>query len=144
MVQCLRGGAGNFRGGFLAAQAGTPGDRGLWPPSRPVTFATGREPLCSIDTCFSPAHVFLLVLQAINRGAEVIECQNAQVGLDKILGITAFSLDRLLEADPDFLVRGQIELGTDIASTVFLVFDQERFSWVCTDRLLEGQTPTSW
>jgi G3E family GTPase len=43
--------------------------------------------------------------QAINRGAEVIECQNAQVDLDKILGITAFSLDRLLEADPDFLVR---------------------------------------
>lgn len=43
-------------------------------------------------------------LQAINRGAEVIECQNAQVDLDKILGITAFSLDKLLEADPDFLV----------------------------------------
>jgi G3E family GTPase len=44
-------------------------------------------------------------LQAINRGAEVIECQNAQVDLVKILGISAFSLDRLLEADPDFLVR---------------------------------------
>jgi hypothetical protein len=55
---------------------------------------------------FSPVDWSCLSLQAINRGAEVIECQNAQVGLDKILGITAFSLDRLLEADPDFLVRG--------------------------------------
>jgi hypothetical protein len=68
--------------------------------------------LCFSSACLSvcgPTRLPLSVslpacLQAINRGAEVIECQNAQVDLGKILGITAFSLDKLLEADPDFLV----------------------------------------
>lgn len=49
--------------------------------------------------------------QAINRGAEMIECQNANVDLEKILGITAFSLDRLLEEDPDFLVSMRMHFG---------------------------------
>lgn len=38
----------------------------------------------------------------------MIECCNAQVELDKVLGITAFSLDRLLEMDPEFLVGGWV------------------------------------
>jgi G3E family GTPase len=46
----------------------------------------------------------VLAVQSINRSAELIECQNAQVDLEKILGITAFSLDRLLDMDPEFLV----------------------------------------
>jgi hypothetical protein len=37
---------------------------------------------------------------------EIVECVNAEVDLGRVLGITAFSLDRLLQADPDFLVRG--------------------------------------
>jgi G3E family GTPase len=43
--------------------------------------------------------------QAINRSAELIECTHAAVDLDRLLGIHAFSLDRLLQQDPDFLVR---------------------------------------
>lgn len=42
-------------------------------------------------------------IRGINRSAEVVECQNAKVDLEKILGITAFSLDRLLDMDPEFL-----------------------------------------
>jgi hypothetical protein len=32
------------------------------------------------------------------------ECQNAQVDLGHLLGISSFSLDKMLEKDPDFLV----------------------------------------
>eukprot|EP00878_Enallax_costatus_P000297 GHUV01000370.1.p1 GENE.GHUV01000370.1~~GHUV01000370.1.p1 ORF type:complete len:381 (+),score=104.97 GHUV01000370.1:147-1289(+) len=42
-------------------------------------------------------------IRAINRSAEVIECTNAAVDLEKVLGISAFSMDRMLEMDPDFL-----------------------------------------
>ena len=35
---------------------------------------------------------------------EVIECENSRVDLERLLGINAFSLDKLLEKDPDFLV----------------------------------------
>jgi G3E family GTPase len=43
-------------------------------------------------------------LQAINRGAELVECTNAEVDLARVLGIQSFSMDRMLEMDPDFLV----------------------------------------
>lgn len=45
------------------------------------------------------------LLQAINLNAKLIECTNVVVNLEKVLGISAFSMDRLLEMDPDFLVR---------------------------------------
>jgi len=44
--------------------------------------------------------------QAINAGADIIDCSFAKVELDRVLGIHAFSLDRLLLNDPEFLVRG--------------------------------------
>ncbi|KIY93116.1 hypothetical protein MNEG_14847, partial [Monoraphidium neglectum] len=43
---------------------------------------------------------------AINAGADIIECSFAAVDLDKVLGVHAFSLDRLLVKDPDFLDEG--------------------------------------
>jgi hypothetical protein len=43
-------------------------------------------------------------LQAINRGADLVECTNAAVDLARVLGIQSFSMDRMLEMDPDFLV----------------------------------------
>lgn len=45
--------------------------------------------------------------QGINSAAEIIETVQAQADLDRVLGIGAFSLDRILEEEPDFLdVRG--------------------------------------
>lgn len=45
-------------------------------------------------------------LKSINASAEVIECQHARCDLDRLLGIRAFSLDRILEEEPDFLDEG--------------------------------------
>jgi hypothetical protein len=48
--------------------------------------------------------------QAITPGADIIECSFAKVDLDRVLGIHAFSLDRLLLKDPEFLVGGESRL----------------------------------
>lgn len=45
--------------------------------------------------------------QAINQPVEIIECTYSRVGLEQLLGIGAFSLDRILSKEPDFLVRFQ-------------------------------------
>eukprot|EP01024_Parvocaulis_polyphysoides_P048709 TRINITY_DN465_c0_g1_i8.p2 TRINITY_DN465_c0_g1~~TRINITY_DN465_c0_g1_i8.p2 ORF type:complete len:341 (-),score=41.05 TRINITY_DN465_c0_g1_i8:279-1301(-) len=42
-------------------------------------------------------------LKGINAGAQVIECQYSKVDLNKLLGINAFNLDRLMEKDANFL-----------------------------------------
>eukprot|EP00879_Flechtneria_rotunda_P001441 GHRR01001594.1.p1 GENE.GHRR01001594.1~~GHRR01001594.1.p1 ORF type:complete len:376 (+),score=110.97 GHRR01001594.1:404-1531(+) len=42
-------------------------------------------------------------IKAINRSAELIECTNAQVDLEKVLGIKSFSLDKMLDQNPEFL-----------------------------------------
>ncbi|GFH08042.1 predicted protein, partial [Haematococcus lacustris] len=42
-------------------------------------------------------------LRKINAGAKIIECQHSKVDLGMLLGVHAFSLDSLLERDPDFL-----------------------------------------
>lgn len=41
--------------------------------------------------------------QGINSSAEVVETVNSVADLDRLLGIHAFSLDRILEEEPDFL-----------------------------------------
>lgn len=41
--------------------------------------------------------------QAINRTSEVIECQQAKVDLDRILGLQSFDLEKILGMDPEFL-----------------------------------------
>jgi len=43
------------------------------------------------------------VLKAINSSAEVIETQNSQVDLKKVLGVSSFSVEKTLEHDPSFL-----------------------------------------
>jgi G3E family GTPase len=45
-------------------------------------------------------------LKAINAGAEVIETTHAAVDLRRVVGIRAFSLDRVLAEEPDFLDEG--------------------------------------
>ncbi len=49
-------------------------------------------------------------LQAINSGAEIIETSRCRVDLGRVLGIEAFSLDRVLEQEPDFLEVGLASL----------------------------------
>ena len=45
------------------------------------------------------------VLKAINSSAEVIETQNSQVDLKKVLGVSSFSVEKTLEHDPSFFGR---------------------------------------
>ncbi|KAL4443598.1 hypothetical protein ABPG75_011335 [Micractinium tetrahymenae] len=45
-------------------------------------------------------------LKAINAAAEIIECQHARCDLARLLGIRAFSLDRILQEEPAFLDEG--------------------------------------
>ena len=42
-------------------------------------------------------------IREINRGAKIIDCQNAVVPLEDIMEQHAFDLDKILEADPSFL-----------------------------------------
>ena len=42
-------------------------------------------------------------MRSINSVAEVIKTTNSVVDLDKILGVSSFSIEKTLEVDPDFL-----------------------------------------
>mgnify|MGYP000151938294 CR=1 FL=1 len=53
----------------------------------------------SFDACVLTAPPW----QAINASAEIIETKHASVDLHKVININAFSLDRVLEEEPDFL-----------------------------------------
>ena len=43
--------------------------------------------------------------QGINKGVDIFECIQSAVAIDRLLGINAFSLDKLLAEDPAFLVN---------------------------------------
>jgi hypothetical protein len=74
------------------------------PPHLPVVLDTHPP------TPNPPSHLFFLPLQSINRTVEIIECQHAQVDLNRILDLHSFDLDRILSMDPEFLeVRGARE-----------------------------------
>ena len=45
----------------------------------------------------------VLLLQAINGAVEIIEATNANVDLTRLVGIKAFSVERVLKMDPGFL-----------------------------------------
>lgn len=63
--------------------------------------------LCPLCHPANPAlprlHARPTPLQAINRTSEVIECQQASVPLDAILGLQSFDLEKILAMDPAFL-----------------------------------------
>jgi hypothetical protein len=40
----------------------------------------------------------------MNPGVAILECINAAVDVDKVLGIGAFSMEKMLQKDPEFLV----------------------------------------
>lgn len=41
--------------------------------------------------------------QGINKAVDILEATQAQVSIDRIIGVRAFSLDRVLEMEPAFL-----------------------------------------
>ena len=43
-------------------------------------------------------------MQGINKSVEIHECVQSKVDVGSLLGIRAFSLDKMLAEDPDFLV----------------------------------------
>ena len=51
----------------------------------------------------TPAHPTRPAPQAINRTSEIIECTQARVPLDRILGLQSFDLEKILAMDPAFL-----------------------------------------
>lgn len=53
-----------------------------------------------------PSRTVHLPHQALNGGAEIIETVRSNVDLARILGVKAFSLERILEEEPDFLSVG--------------------------------------
>ncbi|WIA35284.1 hypothetical protein OEZ86_003743 [Tetradesmus obliquus] len=55
-------------------------------------------------------------IKAINKFAEVIECSYGRVPLQQLLGIQAFSLDRVLAVEPDFLEDKEHEHDSSISS----------------------------
>jgi len=57
-------------------------------------------------------------IQGINSFAEIIETQQSKVDLKKILNIHAFSLDRVLQVEEDFLDTGHNHEHDDSVSSV--------------------------
>ena len=41
--------------------------------------------------------------QGINKAVDILEATQAQVSIERIIGVRAFSLDRVLEMEPAFL-----------------------------------------
>lgn len=55
-------------------------------------------------------------LRAINRGADIVQAQNAKVDLDRILDVGAFDLQRVLTDDPAFLAEGEHQHDQTVTS----------------------------
>lgn len=56
-------------------------------------------------------------IKALNGGAEIIETVRSNVDLARILGVKAFSLERILEEEPDFLSGdGEHQHDTSVSS----------------------------
>ncbi|CAN3131050.1 GTP-binding protein [Mycobacterium sp. smrl_JER01] len=58
-------------------------------------------------------------LRGINRGAEIVHSQNANVELHKVLDIGAFDLQRVLDDDPAFLDQGDHQHDQTVTSVGF-------------------------
>lgn len=51
-------------------------------------------------------------VKSINGFAELIECRNSNVPLDRILGVNSFSIEKTLEVDPAFLEDDELPGAT--------------------------------
>ena len=57
-------------------------------------------------------------LRSMNKWSPIIRCQDASVGLDALLNIRGFELDRVLEMDPGFLDVDGEHMHDDRVSSV--------------------------
>jgi len=67
-------------------------------------------------------------LHAINSSAKLIECTNSVVPLDKILGMNSFSMESILNVDPDFFDTQEDSAGThnlEVVQSVGVTFEGE-------------------
>lgn len=58
-------------------------------------------------------------LHAMNQTAKIYRTQQSQIDIDRILGISAFDLDKKLEIEPDFLEEEHHEHDDEVASVFF-------------------------
>jgi G3E family GTPase len=86
------------------------------PPPRP---APPSAQLNKIDLVTAEEKAAVLArLRRINAAAEVIEAERCAVDLGRVLGVGAFDLARVLEAEPDFLDEGAEHRHDDSVTSV--------------------------
>jgi len=82
-------------------------------------------------------------IRSINRYAEIHHATKADIEADKLLGINAFSLDRVLESTPDFLdddAHTHDEHMTSISLALKTPLDAEKFNaWIGGILATKGQ-----
>ena len=80
-----------------------------WPgPASPISCLPSVHAKAGIPTPALPhrCRASAPPTQAINGAAEIIECAQARCDLDRVLGIRAFDLERILAEEPQFLEVG--------------------------------------
>jgi G3E family GTPase len=58
-------------------------------------------------------------LREVNKYAPIIRCQNANAGMENVMGMKAFELQRVLEMDPEFLSEGDHQHDETVYSVGF-------------------------
>ncbi|MEG4815017.1 GTP-binding protein [Microcoleus sp. K5-D4] len=82
-------------------------------------------------------------IRAMNAMAKIYRTRNAELGMDALLGVKAFDLNRALEIEPDFLgehIHEHDETVTSVAIVESGAIDRNKFSdWM--EELLRTQGP---
>lgn len=104
VLQCIEVGAARLI--VFAVLCCGPHQVGSHAAHRPHPSPLRHPPTAATDPNTLPALLPSAHTQAINASAEVIETTQCRVDLDRVLGIQAFNLDRVLEEEPDFLEVG--------------------------------------
>ena len=59
--------------------------------------------MLSVPSLYAGSMYFMHWMQGINGTTEIIQTTMSDVGLDRIIGRNAFSLEKVLDMEPDFL-----------------------------------------
>jgi G3E family GTPase len=82
-------------------------------------------------------------IREINPTARIHRATRGDVPIDELLGLSAFSLERVLDREPDFLTDDSHEHGDEVRSVSFEVsrpIDPERFNaWISQVLAEQGQ-----